>query len=90
MRQRGPVARDVTVVVSNYSLCPKVSLAEITRQSRAAVAWIAKNIAHYNGNPQRLFVAGHSELRHTVEMQALGWLQARQVARIDQIGRAHV
>lgn len=30
-----------------------------------------------------VFVAGHSELRHTVEMQALGWLQARQVARTD-------
>lgn len=30
-----------------------------------------------------VFVAGHSELRHTVELQALGWLQARQVARID-------
>jgi hypothetical protein len=30
-----------------------------------------------------VFVAGHSELRHTVELQALGWLQARQVARTD-------
>lgn len=30
-----------------------------------------------------VFVAGHSELRQTVELQALGWLQARQVARID-------
>lgn len=57
---RGPVAHDVTVVVSNYSLCPKVSIAEITRQSRAAVAWIANNITRYNGDPGRLFVAGHS------------------------------
>ncbi|MEI7464446.1 MAG: transglycosylase SLT domain-containing protein [Burkholderiales bacterium] len=32
-----------------------------------------------------VFVAGHSELRHTVELQALGWLQARQVARTDPI-----
>ena len=30
-----------------------------------------------------VFVVGHSELRHTVELQTLGWLQARQVARID-------
>lgn len=65
---RGPVAHDVTVVVSNYSLCPKVSLAEITRQSRAAVAWIANNIARYNGNPARLFVAGHSAGGHQVGM----------------------
>ncbi len=32
-----------------------------------------------------VFVAGHSELRHTVELQALGWLQARQVARTDPV-----
>lgn len=67
---RGPVAHDVTVVVSNYSLCPKVSLAEITRQSRAAVAWIANNIARYNGDPSRLFVAGHSAGGHQVGMLA--------------------
>ena len=67
---RGPVAHDVTVVVSNYSLCPKVGLAEITRQSRAAVAWIANNITRYNGNPDRLFVAGHSAGGHQVGMLA--------------------
>jgi hypothetical protein len=32
-----------------------------------------------------VFVAGHSELRHTVELQVLGWLQARQVARTDPV-----
>ncbi|MCC6710037.1 MAG: alpha/beta hydrolase [Gammaproteobacteria bacterium] len=67
---RGPVAHDVTVVVSNYSLCPKVSLAEITRQSRATVAWIANNIARYNGDASRLFVAGHSAGGHQVGMLA--------------------
>ena len=57
-------------MVSNYSLCPKVSVAEITRQSRAAVVWIAHNIARYNGNPARLFVAGHSAGSHQVSMLA--------------------
>ena len=32
-----------------------------------------------------VFVAGRSELRHTVELQALGWLQARQLARTDPV-----
>lgn len=32
-----------------------------------------------------VFVAGHSELRHNIELQALGWLQARQVARTDPV-----
>lgn len=30
-----------------------------------------------------IFVTGHSELRHNVELQALDWLQARQLARTD-------
>ena len=67
---RGPVAHDVTVVVSNYSLCPKVSIAEITRQSRATVAWLAHHIARYNGDPARIFVAGHSAGGHQVGMLA--------------------
>ena len=67
---RGPVAHDVTVVISNYSLCPKVSIAEITRQSRAAVAWLAHHIARYNGDPARIFVAGHSAGGHQVGMLA--------------------
>lgn len=67
---RGPLAHDVTVVISNYSLCPKVTIAEITRQSRAAVVWIAHNIARFNGDPNRIFVAGHSAGGQQVGMLA--------------------
>ena len=35
----GPVALGITTVVVDYSLCPKVTIDEITRQCRAAVAW---------------------------------------------------
>ena len=54
------VASGVTVVVNNYSLCPKVSIAEISRQNRALVAWLASNVQQYNGDPDRIFVSGHS------------------------------
>ncbi|MEQ8967846.1 MAG: alpha/beta hydrolase [Azospirillaceae bacterium] len=57
---RGPVARGATVVVTNYALCPAVTISEITRQSRAAIAWIRHNIERYNGDPERVVVAGHS------------------------------
>ncbi len=57
---RGPVASGFTVAVSNYSLCPKVSITEITRQSRAVVAWLHREVRQFNGNPERLFVCGHS------------------------------
>ena len=68
---RGPHAHAITVVVTNYSLCPKVTIAEITRQSRAALAWMYHNIERYNGDPNRLFVAGHSAGGHQVGMLAI-------------------
>lgn len=68
---RGPVALGYTVVVTNYSLCPKVSVDEITRQTRAAVAWVYRNAVRYNGNPDRIFVAGHSAGGQLVGMLAL-------------------
>jgi arylformamidase len=57
---RGPVGRGITVVVTNYSLCPKVTLPEITRQSRAAIAWLHREGRRFSGDPTRIYVAGHS------------------------------
>jgi arylformamidase len=57
---QGLVPHDVTVVVTNYSLCPRVSMDVITAQSQAAVREVSRSAASFNGNPSRLFVAGHS------------------------------
>lgn len=57
---RGLVSEGFTVALPNYSLCPSVSISEITRQMRASIVWIYRNIAKYNGSPDRVFVGGHS------------------------------
>ena len=68
------VAQGITVVVVNYSLCPKVSIAEITRQNRAVIAWLSKNVQHYNGDPDQIFVSGHSAGGHlTVMVCSTDW-----------------
>lgn len=64
----GPAALGMTVVVVNYALCPKVSLDEVTRQARASVAWVLRNIAQYHGDPQRIVLAGHSAGAHLAAM----------------------
>lgn len=56
----GLVNRGITVAVMNYSLCPKVTMPEITRQSRAAIAWLHREAPRFNGDPSRIFIAGHS------------------------------
>jgi len=64
----GPHALGMTVVIINYSLCPRVTIDEITRQTRASVAWTLANISQYNGDPKRLLIAGHSAGAHLAAM----------------------
>lgn len=62
----GPVARGITVIVTNYALCPKVTIPEITRQTRAAVAWLARTELEFAGSRERIYVSGHSAGGHQV------------------------
>lgn len=67
----GPVAAGFTVVVVNYALCPHVTLDEIVRQSRASLIWVRRNIHHYNGDAERVWVTGHSAGGHLTAMSLL-------------------
>jgi arylformamidase len=58
----------ITTVVINYALCPFVSIDEITRQARAAVAWTLRHIGQYGGDPTRVAVGGHSAGGHLAAM----------------------
>jgi len=62
------------VVAINYGLAPVTPMAEIIRQCRAALAWIAGNIDRYGGDPDRLHVSGSSAGGHLAAMcLAPGW-----------------
>ena len=65
---RGPASRGVATVVTNYALCPAVTIDEIVRQTRAAVAWAYRNAQTFGGDPERIHVAGHSAGGHLVGM----------------------
>ena len=62
------VAAGVTVVINNYALCPDVTITEIVRQNRAAVAWLYRNAATFGGNRSRIHVSGHSAGGHLTAM----------------------
>jgi len=61
-------ARGITTVVVNYALAPRVTIDEITRQCRAAVAWTVRNIATHGGDPSRIAVGGPSGGGHLTAM----------------------
>ncbi len=58
-------------VAVNFSLCPKVSLDELIGQAREAVVWAFRNAAACNGDPDRLYIAGHSSGGHVGGMMAV-------------------
>jgi arylformamidase len=68
------VARGYAAVIVNYALCPQVSLTEIVRQTRAALAWTWTNAASFGGDAGRIVVSGHSAGGHlAARVAATGW-----------------
>ncbi|MGI4809855.1 MAG: alpha/beta hydrolase [Janthinobacterium lividum] len=62
------VAAGIHVAVMDYSLAPTVTLDEIIRQARAAVAFVAATAASHGADPARIFAAGHSAGGHLTGM----------------------
>ena len=58
-------------ISSDYALCPKVGIPDITTASRLAVAWAYRNAESINGEAGRIFVTGHSAGGHQVGMLAI-------------------
>lgn len=52
--------KGIAVVSVNYRLHPKVQHPEYIKDAAAAVAWTFENIKDFNGNPERIFLSGHS------------------------------
>lgn len=65
---RGPISRGIATVIVNYDLCPRVTIDEIVRQTRAAVAWVYENARSFGGDAGRIHIAGHSAGGHLVAM----------------------
>jgi arylformamidase len=71
-------AAGVTFVGARFATLPKVRLPEMVDQLRRAVVWLYRNAASFGGDPDRLFISGHSSGGHlaavllTTDWQALG------------------
>jgi len=52
------------VAITNYTLAPHASLAEIVREQLRALAWLYRHAEHYDFDPAHIVVAGHSAGAH--------------------------
>lgn len=66
----------IAVAAVNYRLYPKVTCPAYIEDAAAAVAWVFKNIRNYGGNPDLIFVSGHSAGGYLTSMIGLDkkWL----------------
>jgi acetyl esterase/lipase len=67
----------MAVVAVNYRLYPKIKAPAYIQDAAAAVAWVFNHIEEYGGDPDLVFVSGHSAGGYLCSMVGLdpGWLE---------------
>ncbi len=68
---RALASRGFVTVIADYRLVPEVTYPGFLEDSANALRWVQDNIATYGGDPNRLFLAGHSAGAYNAVMLAL-------------------
>ena len=61
----------MAVVAVNYRLYPKIKAPVYIEDAAAAVAWVFKHIEEFGGNPELIFISGHSAGGYLTSMVGL-------------------
>jgi acetyl esterase/lipase len=75
-------AKGIIVVIPDYRLAPQVAYPDILKDSAAATAWTFANLGKFGGNPNKVFISGHSAGGYNAAMLALDpeWLAPYGIA----------
>jgi acetyl esterase/lipase len=63
--------KDVVMVIIDYPLAPNANYTHMARASARAVYWVKQNIEKYGGDPDNIFVSGHSAGGHLAALIAI-------------------
>ncbi|MFZ1744082.1 MAG: alpha/beta hydrolase [Pontixanthobacter sp.] len=85
---RGLAPEGYVVVLAGYRLGPDGVFPAMLEDSAKAVAWTKTNIAQYGGNPDEIFISGHSAGAYNVAMIGLDqqWLGREGLKTSDIAG----
>ena len=64
-------AEGIAVAVVNYRLSPKIGYPAYVDDTAASFAWVYKNIKAHGGDPDSVFISGHSAGGYLAAMAAL-------------------
>ncbi|GAA0873122.1 alpha/beta hydrolase [Gangjinia marincola] len=60
--------KDIVTVIPGYTLSPRVNCEVMAKEIAEAVHWTKENIAQYGGDPEQIYVMGHSAGGHLVAL----------------------
>ena len=63
--------KDVVVVIPSYTLSPDANYDQMTHEIATAIKWLESDIEKYGGNPEKLFVTGHSAGGHLIALATM-------------------
>ena len=96
---KGFLSYNITTVLITYPLAPAVTIDQIVSSCRKAIQWLQQNISSFNGDPDQMYVAGHSAGGHLATMLmctdpiAIGWkelnLQSNIIKGVCAISGLH-
>jgi arylformamidase len=75
----------ITMVLINYPLAPDVSMDQIVKTCSAAIVWLHSNIESFNGDPDQIYIAGHSAGAHLAAMLIAGEEKQKYTAGIKGV-----
>lgn len=56
--------KDIVYVIIDYPLSPAANYKDMAVASAKSVKWVKENISRYGGDPERIFISGHSAGGH--------------------------
>jgi arylformamidase len=60
--------KKIVTVIPNYTLSPNGNYDTMAKEVGAAIQWTSDNIEKYNGNPDQIFLMGHSAGGHLIAL----------------------
>jgi len=62
---------DMVVVTPDYTKSPNASYKEMAQQIASSILWVKDNIQKYGGDPERIYLTGHSAGGHLIALAVM-------------------